>query len=129
MCFSLLLNMILILSTAKRTSELNFCSRFKINVFYVSKLLELLLLAIRKIIFPQSRKSSLIKEFFYSQGNFPPSRKLSTIKEFFHSQGNFPQSRDFSTIKEFFHSRWNFSLFKKISANKNQKGSLKANNW
>ena len=129
MCFSLLLNMILILSTAKRASELNFCSRFKINVLYISKLLDLLLLAIKKIIFPQSRKSFLIKEFFCSQGNFPSSRELSTIKEFFHSQGNFAQSRDFSKIKEFFYSRGNFSLFKNISASKNQKGCLKANNW
>ena len=99
--------MLLILSTEKRTSELSFFSRFKIHVLYASKLLDLLF-AIKKV-------------------SFLLSRKFSIIKEILHNQGIFPQSRKFSTIKGFFHGRGNFSSVKNISANKDQKGSLKAN--
>ena len=112
LCLSLLLNITLVLPTAKKASGLSFCSRFEICVLLVSKLLDLL--------FMQSRIISLLKEFFYSQRNFSWSRKFSTKKlikkifhkifnqKNFHSRGNFLQkiwSRKFSTTKQIFHKK------------------------
>ena len=63
----------------------------------VSKLLDLLFFAANKLRSPRSRKISVTKEFFHSQGNFPQSRNISTkylIKKVFHKkldQKNFPQ--------------------------------------
>ena len=93
---------------------------------------------VKKESFPHSRKFSAIKEIFHSQGSIPQSKKFSTFKEIFHNQGNFPQSRSFSTIKEIFYTQGNLSqsrkfttnkdfyTVKKVSTNKDQKGSLKA---
>ena len=82
----------MILSTLK-TSELSFCSKFKIYFLMVPNLelafkiiRPIIFPAIKKISFPQSRNFSTIKEIFHSQGTFPKSKKL------FHSQGTFPQS-------------------------------------
>ena len=110
LCLSLLLNITLVLPTAKKASGLSFCSRFEICVLLVSKLLDLL--------FMQSRIISLLKEFFYSQRNFLDQenfpqknwsrkfstkyliKKISTVEEIFYKkfdQGNFPQPSKFST--------------------------------
>ena len=103
----LLLNIILIflLQTKFLLYDQNIC----LNCFQI---IRPIILAVKKVSFPQPRKISLIKEFFCSQRNFPWSRKFSTkylIKEIFLSQGNFPQKnwwRKFSTkylIKKIFH--------------------------
>ena len=87
--FGLTENIILILSITKKASELSFCSRFKIYVLFVSKLLDLLL-------FLKSREIFLTKQFFHSQINFPWSRKFSKVKEVFHKmfdQVKFLQSK------------------------------------
>ena len=112
-----LLNMILILSTTEKVSELSFCSRFKMYVLMVSMLVFALKI-IRPIIFSTVKKVTFLwklftKEVFHNQGIFPQLRKFSTVMGFFHNQGIFPQSRKFSTIKKF-------------PASKDPKGSLKA---
>ena len=77
--------------------------------------------------FPQSRKFSLIKEFFYSQETFPQknftwSRKFFTTEEVFHTknlldekifnnQENFPRNKFLQTTK--FSSKM-FSLMKEV---------------
>ena len=86
-----------------------------------------------KVRFSQSRKISLIKEFFHSQENFPQSKKFpqkiwskkfstkNLIKEIFQSQGTFPKnnwSSKFSTVKEIFHKKLDqgsFSQSRKFS--------------
>ena len=83
--------MILILSTAKITSELSFCSRFKLYLFMISILAfvfkifrSIIFSAVKKVSFSQSLKFSTDKELF--------SRNFSTVKELFHSQETFLQS-------------------------------------
>ena len=77
--------------------------------------------------FPQSRKFSLMKEFFYSQETFPQknftwSRKFFTTEEVFHTknlldekifnnQENFPRNKFLQTTK--FSSKM-FSLMKEV---------------
>ena len=94
----------MILSTLK-TSELSFCSKFKIYFLMVSNLelafkiiRPIIFPAIKKISFPQSRNFSTVKELFQSQRNF------STVKELFHNHVSFTQSESFSTVVKIFHS-------------------------
>ena len=130
MCLNHLLNIILILFTAKKTSKLSFCSGFKTYVLmvltsaFVFKINRTVIFSTtKKESFPQSKKISPIKEVFHNQGNFPQSRKYSAIKSIFHSQGNFSQSRKISTINEIFHNQGDalqsrkFSTIKKIFHN------------
>lgn len=116
-------------SSTEYNTELRFCSIIKRYVLMVSALAFTFKInrpfafsAIKKVCFPQSRKLSSIKELFHSQGNFPWWKNFSTVKEIFLKQGcfllkkllgqgNFLQTRKIST--------------KKLSANKDQKGSLK----
>ena len=114
MCLSLFL------SSWKKASKLSFCFRFEINILIVSMFASVFKIlrptnfsAAIKVSFSQSRKFSLIKKFFHSQGKCPRSRNFSTVKKVFKGQGNFPWSRNFSTIKEFFHSQGNFSWLRK----------------
>ena len=117
-----LLNIILILFTAKKTSELSFCSGFKIYVLMVSTSAfvfkfnrPVIFSATKQLRFPQSKKILPIKEVLHSQGNFPQSRKYSAIKNIFHSQGNFFQSRKISTINEIFHNQGDVPQSRKFS--------------
>ena len=117
-----LLNIILILFTAKKTSKLSFCSGFKTYVLmvltsaFVFKINRTAIFsATKKVSFPQSKKISPIKEVFHNQGNFPQSRKYSAIKSIFHSQGNFSQSRKISTINEIFHNQGDVPQSRKFS--------------
>ena len=109
------MNIILILSTAKKATELSFCSRFKIYVLIISMFVfafkvirPIIFSAAKKVTFPLSRNFSTVNEFFHSQGIFPQartfsqSRVISTIEEIFPSQGISSQSRKFYTVKEFF---------------------------
>ena len=82
--------MMLILSTTTNINELSFCSRLKILVLMVSKLLDVLIFAMKKIRFPQTRDFSTAKEIFHNQERFPQLRKFSGVKEIFHNQENFP---------------------------------------
>ena len=109
LCLSLLLNKILILATAKKTSELSFYSRLKMYVLMVSTLAlafkiikPIIFSTVRKVSFPQSKKFSLVKEFFHSQGNFPQTSKFST-KLFF-----LPHTKKFSTDQVFFLDQGSF---------------------
>ena len=78
----------MILSTAKKASELSFCSRLKIYVLMVSTL-AFVFKIIRPIIFSAVKK-----------GSFPQLRKFSTAKDFFNNRRNFLQSRKFSANKD-----------------------------
>ena len=81
LCLSLLLNITLVLPTAKKASELSFCSRFEICVLLVSKLLDLLFYA--------------VKNNFLVEGICLQSKKFFLIKKIFHkkiNQENFPQN-------------------------------------
>ena len=93
---------VLILSTAKKASELCFCSRFKNTYLYL---------------------------FFLDQGSFPfhkaKIRRVFYKKNFFHkkrfffAQGSFSQTRVFpqkriSLIKEVFQKKKDFSLKKEV---------------
>ena len=81
LCLSLLLNITLVLPTAKKASGLSFCSRFEICVLLVSKLLDLLFYA--------------VKNNFLVEGIFLQSKKFFLIKKIFHkkiNQENFPQN-------------------------------------
>ena len=82
--------MMLILSTTTNINELSFCSRLKILVLMVSKLLDVLIFAMKKIRFPQTRGFSTAKEIFHNQERFPQLRKFSGVKEISHNQENFP---------------------------------------
>ena len=137
MYLSLILNVILrFYLPQKKTSELSFCSRFKMYVLMVSilpfavKIIRLITSpAVKKVSFPQSRNFSPVKKLFHNQGTFSQSWKSSTIKELFQSwkfsivkeilnknnlldQRNFPQTMTFSTVKEISHK--NFFLIKQI---------------
>ena len=115
MCLSLLLNIILILSTAEKTSKVSYCSRFEIfvwkicNVSIFKNIIRLIIyFAIKNVSFPQSKNISTVKDVFHSEGTFPQSRNFSTVKEHFHIHGFFLQSRNFSTVKELFNNQGNF---------------------
>ena len=123
------------------------------KVAFVFKIIRLIIFsAVEKANFSQSRNFSLIAKFFHGQGSFPRftsfpgSRKFSTVKEILHKnflldQGRFSQSRKFSTKKILqtrkfstktfifdqgsFQKTMIFTHSKKVSANKNQKRSLK----
>ena len=118
--------MILILSTAKVTSELSFYSRFKLYLFMISILAfafkifrSIIFSAVKKVSFSQSQNFSTYKELF--SRNFSTVRKLFygqifykkvyLINKTFHKQWNFLQSMKFSTRK--------FKWSKKFSINKN----------
>ena len=120
MYLSLILNVILrFYLPQKKTSELSFCSRFKMYVLMVSilpfavKIIRLITSpAVKKVSFPQSRNSSPVKKLFHNKGPFPQSR-------YFSSRENFPQSRKFSTktiylIKGIFHKQWSFLQSRKF---------------
>ena len=82
----------------------------------------------------------MIKKLFLDQGTFPQSRKSSTVKEIFHKEGSFPQI-NFPQKKEVFHKQNFFldqrsfpqtksflqNLVKRFSISKDQSCSLKAN--
>ena len=125
MCLSVQLTIILILSTAKKPSELSFCSIIKIYVFMVStlafvfRIIRLIIFsAVEKVIFPQSRKFStknfyLIKEVFHKHRSFLQSNKsyakmFSTKirKNVFNKQRRFPQTF-LHTQKDFYKQRLN----------------------
>ena len=89
--------------------KLIFCSGIKICVlmvsnwiynFFCSQESKFFTVFSKFFKFPQSRKFSLIKEFFHGQRIFPQSRNFSTVKKFSHNQGIFPQSRNFSIVKK-----------------------------
>ena len=115
----------MILSTAKKPSELSFCSIIKIYVFMVStlafvfRIIRLIIFsAVEKVIFPQSRKFStknfyLIKEVFHKHRSFLQSNKsyakmFSTKirKNVFNKQRSFPQTF-LHTQKDFYKQRLN----------------------
>ena len=96
MYFSLWLNIILILSAAKKATELSFLSRLK-----------RCLSDLNNSIYFQNYQSYY---FFCSQGS-----KFSTVKEIFLDQGIFPQSRTFFIVKEIFHKEWCFPQSRKVS--------------
>ena len=115
------MNIILILSTTKKATELSFCFRFKIYVLIISmfafafKIIRpIIFSAVKKVTFQLSRNFSTIIEFFHSKGIFPQartfsqSRNISTIEEIFPSQEISSQSRKFYTVKEFFYNQGNF---------------------
>ena len=114
MCLSLWLNIILILSTAKTSSELSLCSRLKRYVLMVSTLAFVykLFFAVKKVNFPELRKFSLIKELSRSHGNFPWSRNFFTVKKNFHSQRKL-SIKIFFTNKKVFCKNF-FSLIKNV---------------
>ena len=95
----------LCLSTARKARELLFCSRFKIYVLMVSslafgfKIIRRIFSAAKKVIFPQSKNFSTVKDIFHNQGTFPQPRSFSIVKELFRIQGTSPLSRKFSTKK------------------------------
>ena len=106
MSLSLQVNIILILSTIKKTIELSFCSRLKNNALMVSTVTfafkiigPIISSGVKKVSFSRRRKVSLIK------GVFPQPRKLSLIKEVFYSQEHFHRSRKFSTNKKVFQKK------------------------
>ena len=133
MYLSLILNVILrFYLPQKKTSELSFCSRFKMYVLMVSilpfavKIIRLITSpAVKKVSFPQSRNFSPVKKLFHNKGPFPQSRNFFTVVEIFHNQGTFPVvkifhsqgnfqqkqftwSKEFSTNNEVFYSQGNF---------------------
>ena len=121
MYLSLILNVILrFYLPQKKTSELSFCSRFKMYVLMVSilpfavKIIRLITSpAVKKVSFPQSKNFSPVKKLFHNKGPFPQSRNFFTVVEIFHSQGNFKQkqftwSKEFSTNNDVFYSQGNF---------------------
>ena len=109
MYLSLILNVILrFYLPQKKTSELSFCSRFKMYVLMVSilpfavKIIRLITSpAVKKVSFPQSRNFSPVKKLFHNKGPFPQSRNFFTVVEIFHNQGTFP-------VVKIFHSQGNF---------------------
>ena len=106
LCLSLVLNIILILSTATKflLYNQNICLNgfkfVKTYYFFCSK----------------GNKFSTFEESFHSQGIFPQSKNFSIVEEFFHNWRILPQSWNFSIVKEFFHGRENF--WQKNSADK-----------
>ena len=105
MFLSLLLNIILILSPAKKVSETSFCSSFKKHVSFACAFK-----IFRPFFFLQSRN-----KVFHNQETFSQPRNLFTIKKRFHNQGTFPQTRNFSTFKKPAHSQGTFAPSIKIS--------------
>ena len=85
--------------------ELSFCSRFKLFVLIVSKLLDLLF-------FLQSRM-----QVFHNQKTFPLPRKTSVNMEIIHCQGDFLQKKNY-LVKEIFHKQWSFLQWRKFSTKK-----------
>ena len=83
--------------------------------------------------FPQSRKSSTVKEIFHKEGSFP-QKNVFLIKEIFDKQESFPQI-NFTQKKEVFLDQRSFpqtksflqNLVKRFSISKDQSCSLKAN--
>ena len=111
MFLSLLLNIILILSPAKKVSETSFCSSFKKHVSFACafKIFRpFFFSAVKKQSFPQSRNFFTAKKLVHNQEAFPQSRNFSTDKELFHIQETCPQSRNFCTINKNFHSQGKF---------------------
>ena len=121
----------------KKVNKLRACSRLKIYVLMVFKIIKPIIFSVvKKISFPQSRKFFLVKsifpqsrnfytnkivfkQVFHSQGTCPQSSNVSlvkdTVKGFFVHHDNFPWLRNFSTVKEIFHSHGNFPQKRKIS--------------
>ena len=107
------------------TNGQTFCCCHALKVQYLCSTLAFVFNIIRPIVFSavkivsfeQSRKFSLIKEFFYSQETFLQTKNFSTVKEIFH--------QNFYLIQEIFHkgstvnkfSTKNFYLIKDIFQN------------
>ena len=85
------------------TNGQTFCCCHALKVQYLCSTLAFIFNIIRPIVFSavkivsfeQSRKFSLIKEFFYSQETFLQTKNFSTVKEIFH--------QNFYLIQEIFH--------------------------
>ena len=108
LCLSLVLNIILILSTAIKflLYNQNICHNgFKFGktyYFFCSK----------------GNKFSTFEESFHSQGIFPQSKNFSIVEEFFHSEVIFSQLKNFATVMEFFHSKGIFPQPRKFLTKK-----------
>ena len=122
----------------KKVNKLRACSRLKIYVLMVSKIIRPIIFSVvKKISFPQARKFFLVKsifpqsrnfytnkivfeQVFHSQGTCPQSSNFSlvkdTVKGFFVDHDSFPWLRNFSTVKEIFHSHGNFLQKRKFLA-------------
>ena len=125
----LLLNIILILSTTKKVSELSFYSVFKIYILMVSILgfafiiiKSIIISAVMKVSSPQSRNFFTMKELLHIQGIFHCREIFSQTKNFFtamnifHSHEYFPQTRNIFTNKELFYSHENFPQIRNFSS-------------